>query len=63
MTDSFDLTSQATLDDIAGVGPRRRTALLRTFGSVAGVRRASKEELETVVGAKAAAAVRKHFGG
>lgn len=53
----------STLDDIAGIGPRRRTQLLRAFGSVAGVRRASKEELETVVGAKAATAVRRHFGG
>ena len=30
---------------IAGIGPRRRKPLLTTFGSVAGVRRASREEL------------------
>lgn len=56
-----DLRSE--LDDIAGIGPRRRKQLLTTFGSLAGVRRASREELATVVGAKAADAVRRHFGG
>ncbi len=54
-----DLRSE--LDDIAGIGPRRRNALLRTFGSASGVRRASREELCTVVGAKAADAVLTHF--
>ena len=54
-----DLRSE--LDDVAGIGPRRRKALLKTFGSVAGVRRATREELEAVVGAKAAAAVLDHF--
>jgi excinuclease ABC subunit C len=49
------------LDDIAGVGPRRRKALLTTFGSLAGVRRATREELIAVVGAKCADAVLAHF--
>jgi excinuclease ABC subunit C len=49
------------LDDIAGIGPRRRRALLETFGSVAGVRRAGREALRAVVGAKAADAVLAHF--
>ncbi len=53
----------SALDDVAGIGPRRRTQLLTAFGSVAGVRRASREELASVVGAKAADAVRRHFGG
>ena len=53
----------SALDDVAGIGPRRRTQLLTAFGSVAGVRRASREELDAVVGAKAADAVRRHFGG
>ena len=38
-----DLRSE--LDEIAGIGPRRRKALLTAFGSVAGVRRAAREEL------------------
>ena len=45
----------------AGIGPRRRKQLLTTFGSVAGVRRASREDLEAVVGAKTAEAVIRHF--
>ena len=45
-----DLRSE--LDAIAGIGPRRRKALLTAFGSVAGVRRATREELVRVVGAR-----------
>ncbi len=52
---------QSSLDTIEGIGPTRRRTLLRTFGSVAGVRRASREELSAVVGAKAADAVLRHF--
>lgn len=52
---------RSALDDVPGVGPRRRKQLLTTFGSLAGVRRASREELERVVGAKAARAVIDHF--
>ncbi|MGV3517601.1 excinuclease ABC subunit UvrC [Luteitalea sp.] len=54
-----DLRSE--LDDITQVGPRRRRQLLTTFGSVAGVRRASREDLTAVVGAKAADAILRHF--
>jgi excinuclease ABC subunit C len=52
---------RSVLDDIAGIGPRRRRQLLTTFGSVAGVRRASRAELVAAVGAKAADAVIRHF--
>jgi excinuclease ABC subunit C len=54
---------RSALDDIAGIGPRRRQQLLRSFGSVAGVRRASREELSAVVGPRAAEAVIRHFAG
>jgi excinuclease ABC subunit C len=54
-----DLHSE--LDGIRGIGPRRRRALLEAFGSLAGVRRASREGLTAVVGAKAADAVLAHF--
>ena len=54
-----DLRSE--LDGIPGIGPRRRRALLTTFGSLAGVRRATREELEHVVGANAARAVIGYF--
>jgi excinuclease ABC subunit C len=49
------------LDEIAGIGPRRRRALLTTFGSLQGVRRATREELVRVVGARAADAVLAWF--
>jgi len=41
---------KSALDAVPGVGPARRRALLRAFGSAAGVRRASVTELETVPG-------------
>jgi excinuclease ABC subunit C len=55
-----DFTS--ALDEVEGIGPRRRRQLLEAFGSVAGVRRASRDDLARVVGAKAADAVIRHFG-
>jgi excinuclease ABC subunit C len=54
-----DLRSE--LDLIPGIGARRRRALLTRFGSVAGVRRATREDLASVVGAKAATAVIDYF--
>jgi hypothetical protein len=43
------------------VSARAGAALLRAFGSLAGVRRATREELGAIVGAKAAAAVIDYF--
>ncbi|MGQ0732883.1 MAG: excinuclease ABC subunit UvrC [Acidobacteriota bacterium] len=54
-----DLRSE--LDAVRGIGARRRKALLTTFGSLTGVKRASREELTRVVGAKAAGAIVAHF--
>jgi excinuclease ABC subunit C len=54
-----DLRSE--LDHVPGVGPRRRRILLTTFGSLAGVRRATREELAAEVGAKVADAVLAFF--
>src|SRR5688572_11388037 len=54
-----DLRSE--LDAVPGIGPRRRKALLTAFGSLAGVRRATREELYAVVGPKAASAVLDYF--
>ena len=56
-----DLRSE--LDGVPGIGARRRKALLIAFGSLAGVRRASREELTGVVGPKAADAVLGYFAG
>jgi excinuclease ABC subunit C len=52
---------RSDLDAIASIGPRRRKALLTAFGSVAGVRRATREELARVVGGRCADAVLAHF--
>src|SRR5580765_4156292 len=49
------------LDDVPGIGTRRRRTLLTKFGSVSGVRRATREELAAVVGAKTADAVLAFF--
>lgn len=40
--------SGSVLEEIPGVGPRRRRLLLRSFGSLEGIRRASSEELAAV---------------
>src|SRR5215204_1519304 len=54
-----DLRSE--LDGVPGIGPRRRKTLLTTFGSLAGVRRATREELVSSVGTKIADAVLSYF--
>lgn len=43
-------TLRSDLNDIPGIGPRRRTELLRRFGSVKGVREATREEIARVPG-------------
>ncbi len=43
-------TLRSRLDDLPGVGPRRRRALLQRFGSVQGVKEASLEELQDELG-------------
>jgi excinuclease ABC subunit C len=52
---------QSVLDLVPGVGLRRRKVLLTAFGSLSGVRRATREELARVVGVKVADAVIAHF--
>ena len=52
---------QSELDAVPGIGLRRRKTLLTAFGSLSGVRRATREELARVVGGKTADAVIRHF--
>ena len=49
------------LDSIQGIGPARRKALLKRFGSLDKIRAASLEELRAVVPENAAQAIRTHM--
>ena len=57
--------TRSALDEVPGIGPKRRRELLRRFGSVAGIRAASLEELASVPGLSAAGArkLAEHLGG
>jgi excinuclease ABC subunit C len=46
------------LEDIPGIGPRRRAALLRHFGGLGGLKAAGVEEIARVAGVNAALAAR-----
>ena len=50
--------SSSRLEDIPGIGPRRRAALLRHFGGLAGLKAAGEEEIARVEGINAALAAR-----
>lgn len=52
---------RSTLDDIPGVGEKRRTALLREFGTVKAIRAASVEELSKAVPINTARAVYEYY--
>jgi excinuclease ABC subunit C len=41
---------ESALDSVPGVGPKRKRALLRKFGSLRGVREASVEEIASTIG-------------
>jgi len=41
---------ESALDSVPGVGPKRKRALLRKFGSLKGVREASVEDIASTVG-------------
>lgn len=51
------------LDEIEGIGLKRRQALLKHFGSIEGVRQASVKELQEVLPANLALRVKKELGG
>ena len=57
--------TRSVLDDVPGIGPKRRRELLRRFGSVAGIREASLDELASVPGMSQASArkLTEHLGG
>ena len=51
------------LDTIAGIGPKRKQELLKTFKSLTAIGQASIEELERILPRDAASAVYRHFHG
>ena len=57
--------TRSVLDDLPGVGPARKRALLRVFGSGRALKRASTEEMAAVpgIGPELAARIREHLDG
>ncbi len=43
-------TLSARIDDIPGIGPKRKRALIKRFGSIKGVKEATLEEISAVSG-------------
>lgn len=54
-------TLRSRLDEIEGIGPKRRKQLLTRFGSLGGVQEASKGELQDVLGPKLGEAVHRQL--
>ncbi len=54
-------TLQSELDLIAGIGKKKAKELLEAFGSVQGVKFASREQLGAVVGQKTADKILEYF--
>jgi excinuclease ABC subunit C len=52
---------RSALDGIPGLGPSKRKALLRQFGDLDAIRKATQDEIAAVVGKRAAAAVKTGF--
>jgi excinuclease ABC subunit C len=57
--------AESALDEVPGIGPARRRALIQRFGSVEGIRRAGLEELAVVpgIGRELALSLWTHLGG
>lgn len=54
-------TFRSRLDGVAGLGPARKQALMKHFGTVRRIEEATEEELAQVLPASVAAALRKHL--
>ena len=53
--------SHSALDNIPGIGPKRKQELLKQFKSIAGIRAAALSELQRILPRDAAMAVYRHF--
>lgn len=49
---------RSKLDQIAGIGPKKKKLLIKTFGSVANINSASKEDLAKIIGEKLAQTIK-----
>jgi excinuclease ABC subunit C len=56
-------TLRTELTELPGIGPLTARKLLRTFGSLEGVRQADPAELARVAGSRAARAIQERYGG
>jgi excinuclease ABC subunit C len=54
-------STRSILDTIPGIGPVTRKALIKKFGSVSGIEKASQAELQNVVGRKKAKLIKNNF--
>jgi excinuclease ABC subunit C len=43
-------STRSVLDDIPGIGPKRKKVLLQEFGSITGIKEATREQLMSVNG-------------
>ncbi|MBQ4251886.1 MAG: hypothetical protein II704_02445 [Erysipelotrichaceae bacterium] len=53
--------TRSQLDEVPGIGEKRKKALMRKFGSLDRIEDASEEELAEVVGKKQAAILKEYF--
>jgi excinuclease ABC subunit C len=49
------------LDDIPGIGPKRKQRLLLNFGSISGIRKAPTDELVSLVGPRLSETIKKQL--
>ncbi len=53
--------NKSALDEVPSIGPVTKKQLLKTFGSVKGVKESTQQELEKVVGSKKASILKKYL--
>lgn len=53
--------TKSQLEDIPGIGPATRRSLLRTFGSIRGIKQAPQDKIAAVVGPVKAAVIRQNL--
>lgn len=53
--------TESTLEDIPGIGPATRKKLIKTFGSVRGLKLIDEADIAAVIGAQKAASIKKYL--